>query len=115
MEWILYIIGGCLAISFLSAIGLIPEYFSMLVTAIFIGLVSGVVAWIFNWGFGSGFQVGMYIGVAIYALYCISRIINPEITIEFYSDGSQKVLSERWNGIIGLVVAVASILCTILK
>lgn len=53
MEWILYIIGGCLAISFLSAIGLIPEYFSMLVTAIFIGLVSGVVAWIFNWGFGS--------------------------------------------------------------
>lgn len=114
MEWILYIIGGCLLIAFLSGIGLIPEYFSMIVTAILIGLISGVVAWIFNWEFGTGFKVGMYIGVAIYALYSIMRIINPEIAIEFYSDGSQKVLSDRWNGIIGLVVAVGSVLCTIL-
>lgn len=63
MEWILYIIGGCLLIAFLSGIGLIPEYFSMIVTAILIGLISGVVAWIFNWGFGTGFKVGMYMGL----------------------------------------------------
>lgn len=79
----------------------------------FVGLISGVVAWIFDWGFEAGFHVGIYIGVALYALYCIGRIINPEITIEFYTDGSNKVLSERWNGIIGLIVLIGACLLAI--
>ena len=114
MEWVLYIIGGFLTITFLWGIGLIPEFLGMIGTTLFAGLISGIVAWIFDWEFGAGFQVGIYIGVTLYALYCIGRIINPEITIEVYTDGSQKVLSERWNGIIGLVVVAGSLLWSIL-
>ena len=113
MEWILYIIGGFLLIALLWGIGLIPEFLGMILTTLVVGLISGIVAWIFDWGFDAGFQVGIYIGVAVYTLFCIARIINPEITIEVYNDGSSKVLSERWNGIIGLVVVAGSILWSI--
>ena len=110
MEWILYIIGGIFLIGFLWGIGLIPEFLTLIGFNLFVGLVSGVIAWIFDWGFEAGFHVGIYIGVVLYALYCIGRIINPDITIEVYTDGSHKVLSERWNGVIGLVVLVGAIL-----
>lgn len=113
MEWILYIIGGIILISILWGIGLIPEILCMIGMSLFVGIISGVVAWIFDWGFEAGFHVGIYIGVALYALYCIGRIINPEITIEFYTDGSNKVLSERWNGIIGLIVLIGACLLAI--
>jgi len=113
MEWILYIIGGIILIGFLWGIGLIPEFLTLIGLNLFAGLIIGLVAWIFDWGFESGFVVGIYVGVVLYAIYCISRIINPEITIEVYSDGSQKVLSERWKGIIGLVVLVGAILLAI--
>lgn len=75
--------------------------------SLFAGLISGVVAWIFDRGFEAGFHVGIYIG-ALYALYCIGRIISPNITIEVYTDGTTKVLSERWNGIIGLIVLLGA-------
>lgn len=39
--------------------------------------------------------------------------IHRNTTIEVYTDGSNKVLSERWNGIIGLIVLVGSILFSI--
>ncbi len=110
---IIYIIGGLLLIGFLWGIGLIPEFLGMIGTVLFAGLISGIVAWIFDWGFEAGFHVGIYIGIAIYTLYCIGRIINPDITIEVYTDGSNKVLSERWNGIIGLTVVIGSILLSI--
>lgn len=113
MEWLLYIIGGLLLVGFLWGIGLIPEFLGMIGMSLFVGFMSGVVAWIFDWGFEEGFQVGIYIGVALYILYCLARIVDPEITIEFYTDGSRKVFSERWNGIIGLVVVAASVLWAI--
>ena len=113
MEWILYIIGGLLLIWLLCGIGLIPEFLGMIGTTLFAGLISGIVAWIFDLRFEAGFFVGIYIGVALYTLYCIGRIINPEITIVGYSDGSQKVISERWNGIIGLIVVIGSVLYSI--
>ncbi len=87
MEWILYIIGGFIAVAFLWGIGLIPEFLGMIGISLFAGLISGIVAAIFNWGFEAGFKVGVYIGVAFYALYCIGRIINPDVT-EVYTDGS---------------------------
>ncbi len=113
MEWILYIIVELLLIGFLWGIGLIPEFLGMIGFSLFAGLTSGIVAWIFEWGFDAGFQVGIYIGVAIYALYCIGRIINPDVTIEVYTDGSNQVLSERWNGVIGHIVVIGSILWSI--
>ena len=108
MDWILYIIGGLILISILWRIGLIPEFLCMIGVSLFAGLISGVVAWIFDRGFEAGFHVGIYIGVALYALYCIGRIISPNITIEVYTDGTTKVLSERWNGIIGLIVLLGA-------
>lgn len=61
-------------------------------------------------------MIGMFLfvdliscAVCLILYYCIGRIINPEITIEFYTDGSNKVLSERWNGIIGLIVLIGGL------
>lgn len=113
MEWILYIIGGFIAIAFLWGIGLIPEFLGMIGIMLFAGLISGIIAAIFSWGFEPGFKVGLYIGLALYTLYCIGRIINPEITIEVYTDGSNKVISERGSGIVGLIVVIVSILVSI--
>lgn len=113
MEWILYIIGGLILIGILWRIGLIPEFLVMIGACLFAGLISGVVAAIFGWGFEAGYHVGVYIGAALYALYCIGRIIDPEITIEVFTDGSNEVFSSRWNGIIGLIVLVGSILVSI--
>lgn len=47
MEWILYIIGGIILISFLWGIGLIPEFLTLIGFNLFVGLVSGIIAWIF--------------------------------------------------------------------
>lgn len=50
-----------------------------------------------------------------YGIYCIARIINPEIRIDFYEDGTKEYHSERGKGIIGLLVLIGSILYAVLK
>ena len=109
----MYIVAGLILIVILTKIGLIPEFLVLVVESILIGLISGFVAWIFDWGFETGYKVGLYIGVLLYAIYCIARIIAPTITIEFYSDGKSKVLSERGSGIVGLITLIGAILLSI--
>ena len=83
MEWILYIIGGFFVLSLLWAIGIIPEFIAMIVMSLIFGCIGGI---FFNWD--SGFTIGFFVGLGVYGLYCIVRIINPEIYIDIYADGS---------------------------
>ncbi len=113
--WVLYIIGGIMLLAILNEIGLIPEFIGMVALALVSGMISGLVALIFGGRFDSWFNIGILIGLAIFALYCVLRIVNPDTIIEMYSDGTHKVLSERWNGIIGLVVLIGVFLFIILR
>lgn len=115
MEWILYIIGGLILLGFLTEIGLIPEFLGMIGITLGAAFICGIIAWFFDWGFTSGFLVGIYIGLGLYALYCIGRIFDDSYTIEFYEDGTQKKVSERWNGIIGLIMLIVLVLIGIFR
>lgn len=115
MEWILYIIGGIILIGILWEIKFIPEFLSMIGIILFSGVISGTVSWIFDWGeFEAGFKVGFFIGVALYAIYCIIRIFSPD-TLIIHSNGTQKVISERGEGIVGLIVLIACTLFVIFQ
>ena len=105
MEWILYIIGGFFVLSLLWAIGIIPEFIAMIVMSLIFGCIGGI---FFNWD--SGFTIGFFVGLGVYGLYCIVRIINPEIYIDIYDDGSSKYHSERGKGIVGLLVLIGSVI-----
>lgn len=115
MEWILYIIGGLILLGFLTEIGLIPEFLGMIGITLAAAFICGIIAWFFDWGFTSGFLVGICIGLGLYALYCIGRIFDDSYTIEFYEDGTQKKVSERWNGIIGLIMLIVLVLIGVFR
>ncbi len=104
MDWILYVILGIFILGFLSEAGVITEFFGMVIMTLIVAVITGGIGAIFGAKFGSGFDVGVFIGLGIYALYCIIRIFDPEVTIEFREDGSKNRVSSRVQGIIGLVV-----------
>lgn len=110
MEWLFYIFGGLFLFYFLKSLGFIAEFFGMIGIVIIVSLISGAVAWMFNWGFDVGAPVGVVIGFVMYAIYCIKRIVNPEITLKVYEDGSYAETSERGRGIVGLIMLVVGVL-----
>lgn len=115
MEWILYIIGGFIIFSILLHSGIIPEFIGMIVISLVFGCIGGFISWLLNFGWDAGFGVGIIVGLVIYGVYCILRIINPEIRIDFYEDGTKEYHSERGKGIVGLLVLVGSILFAIFR
>lgn len=115
MEWILYLIGGFILLSLLWHIGIIPEFIGMIGMSLMFGCLGGFVSWLLDFGWDAGFGIGIIVGLVLYGIYCITRIINPEIRIEFYTDGTSEYHSERGKGIIGLLVLIGSILYSILK
>ena len=113
MEWILYIIGGFIILSILWHSGIIPEFIGMIVMSLMFGCIGGLISWLLDFGWDAGFEIGGIVGLVLYGIYCILRIINPEIRIYFYEDGTKEYHSERGKGVIGLLVLVGSILYAI--
>lgn len=72
-------------------------------------------SWLSDHGWGAGFNVGMIGGLVIYGICCITRIVNPEIRVDFFDDGTTEWHSERANGIVGLLVLIGTIIFVILK
>lgn len=106
MEIVFGILGGLLLLGILKAIGAIQEIFTLIILNLLSGGVAALASWIFNWNTGLAFTVGIWIGAGIYGLYCVLRIINPEISITYYSDGSSVESNERLNGIVGIIVLI---------
>lgn len=115
MEWILYIIGGFIILSILWHSGIIPEFIGMIVMCLMFGCPGGFISWLLDFGWDAGFGIGIIVGLVFYGIYCIARILNPEIRIDFYEDGTKEYHSERGKGIIGLLVLIGSILYAVLK
>lgn len=115
MEWILYIIGGFIILSILWHSGTIPEFIGMIVMCLMVGCLGGFISWLLDFGWNAGFGIGIIVGLVFYGIYCIVRILNPEIRIDFYEDGTKEYHSERGKGIIGLLVLISSILYAVLK
>ena len=115
MEWILYLIGGFILLCILWAIGIIPEFFMMIGMCLLFGCIGGFFSWLSDHGWGAGFNVGMIGGLVIYGICCSTRIVNPEIRVDFFDDGTTEWHSERANGIVGLLVLIGTIIFVILK
>lgn len=105
MDWILYIVLGVFVIVILSAIGFFTEFLKMIFIALFAGVISGGVSALLEWGFPEGFGVGVIIGLVLFGVYCLIRMCSDDNT-KTITDGREEEESERFNGIIGIIVMI---------
>lgn len=111
MEWLLYIIGGIFVFSLLWHIGIIPEFIAIIGVSLVMGCLGGLFSWlIVDKSWNGGFEVGVIVGLVLYGIYCISRIIDPTITIEYFNDNSREITSERGKGIVGLLALIGLVI-----
>lgn len=115
MEIILWIVGGLVVLGFLQAIGAIQEIITFIIAILLVGGIAALISWAFDWDAGAGFGVGVWVGTGLYGLLCIARIVNPEIEITYYSDGSSEKSSERTKGIVGIIVLIIALFVALFK
>lgn len=112
MWTILKIIGILLLIGVLWGLGVIQELLTMVIIAPIIGVLLGLAFLIFGGEFGLGYHIGIYVGVALYLLYSIMRIINPEIEVTVYEGGRREERSSEFRGIVGIILVVIAFVYT---
>lgn len=113
--WILYIIGGFILICILWHIGIIPEFLTMIGICLVACGAGALISWIAADNGSIGAKIGIFAGAGLYLIYCISRIIDPEIEITYYENGSSDTVSSRTSGIIGLIVMVIALIFSFVK
>lgn len=113
--WILYVIGGIFILSLLWHIGFIPEFLGLIALCLVGGGIGALLSYLIVDDSDIGFKIGVVGAIAIYAIYCIQRIVNPTVKTIFYKSGERHTTSERGNGIIGLIVLIASIVYSLIK
>ena len=107
--WILYILGGLLAIGILWTTGILPAFLSMIGACLGLGLIGWIIGLICGDG-ATGFNIGAIVGVVLFLIACIAAIIAPEekTVFNFYDDGyvDEKHISNLGEGIAGIVMFV---------
>jgi hypothetical protein len=117
MMILLYIIGAIFILGIMIWSGFLTELLSLLGICLFGCLVGAAIGAILPNGTAEGgLTWGVWIGYGIYVLACISRIVNPEIMMDIYSDGSSKeTFNSKYPGIMGLVISVVALIISLCK
>lgn len=112
--WILYIIGGLIAICILWVTGILPAFLVFVAMCLTCGFVGGIIG-LFCGDGDTGASIGVIVGLVLFIISCIASIVNPDETVfDFFTDGKVEVkhISSRGEGIAGLVML--GILATII-
>lgn len=112
MSWIFYIIGGLFLLGILIESGILAQFFTMLIILAVLGFGGYLL------GGETGCQIGLIAGVVLYVAMCIAKIVNPDLKITMFEDGSiiDHKIEDRAEGIAGLVMlAIVVILLFIFR
>lgn len=112
MSWLFYIIGGIVAFAILVETGILAQFFTFLIILAVCGFGGYLI------GGDTGCNIGIIVGAVLYLIMCISKIVNPDLKITMFEDGTMidHKLEDRAEGIAGLVMlAIVIILLFILR
>ena len=111
--WFLYIIIGIILLVIAVKSGFISEFILLIVAMLICGGIGALLSWLIA-DSSIGFKIGIITGTVLYGGYCVLRIVNPDeyTQIDCFSDGStsERHVSERGRGIVGLIVLIAAII-----
>lgn len=114
MEWILYIVGGIFLLGVLAETGILSEFFTMFIMVMLGSGIGAFICWMIADKASPGDSIGLYISFGLYLIFCILRIIAPNESTLVYEDGTTKRLSDRGEGIAGIVMLVIFFIISII-
>lgn len=110
MVWIFYIIGGLFLLGILIGTGILAQFFTFLIILAICAFGGYLI------GGDTGCNIGVIVGAVLYLAMCIAKIVNPELKITMFEDGSyiDHKLEDRAEGIAGLVMIAIVIILLII-